>query len=377
MFKPFRAIGYVTGDVQLASQTRGTQVFLTSCIGTSFQVYNGSRLNLVMVGNTESHGKITSIQCNKDWTYCAVSSKIIVFNRQKIDFIMECPDSFIANMLIIGDFLIALTDSSVLVYDLESKKIVNQLPLASDFKPTAIMHPATYINKIVVGSSNGDLQLWNFQSLKLVYAFQTYNSEITCVIQSPSLDVAAIGLANGTIVIHNLKTNVEIQRYRQEKRVTGISFRSDNPMMASSSDAGDVAIWDLEERRLLSVLNAHDGSIHSCEFYNGTPVLMTAGCDNALKLWAFDGGESNLPRLLKSKSGHHLPPNSVKYYGEDGHMMISSGLDQSLRVFSVIKDEQNREISQGHLEKKAKQYKVQIDQLKFPQIAHFDASTIF
>ena len=67
------------------------------------------------------------------------------------------------------------------------------------------MHPDTYLNKIVLGTREGQIQLWNVATRKLVYTFQGWNSPVTCIVQSPAVDVVAIGLADGRIMVHNLK----------------------------------------------------------------------------------------------------------------------------------------------------------------------------
>jgi U3 small nucleolar RNA-associated protein 21 len=35
---------------------------------------------------------------------------------------------------------------------------------AADFAATSILHPATYLNKILIASSQGNMQLWNIRS---------------------------------------------------------------------------------------------------------------------------------------------------------------------------------------------------------------------
>jgi U3 small nucleolar RNA-associated protein 21 len=67
------------------------------------------------------------------------------------------------------------------------------------------MHPDTYLNKIVLGTREGQIQLWNVATKKLIYTFQGWGSPVTCIVQSPAVDVVAIGLADGRIMIHNLK----------------------------------------------------------------------------------------------------------------------------------------------------------------------------
>jgi U3 small nucleolar RNA-associated protein 21 len=45
IFSAFRAIGYVSTQVPLSIQVKGTEVFLASSIGTRFHVYNVSKIN--------------------------------------------------------------------------------------------------------------------------------------------------------------------------------------------------------------------------------------------------------------------------------------------------------------------------------------------
>ena len=51
------------------------------------------------------------------------------------------------------------------------------------FQITAVMHPHTYLNKILLGSKQGTLQLWNIKQDKMLYVFEGWNSAITCLEQ--------------------------------------------------------------------------------------------------------------------------------------------------------------------------------------------------
>lgn len=43
------------------------------------------------------------------------------------------------------------------------------ISLQNDFTPTCMVHPDTYINKVVIGSEEGRLQVWNFSTGKMVF----------------------------------------------------------------------------------------------------------------------------------------------------------------------------------------------------------------
>lgn len=58
-----------------------------------------------------------------------------------------------------------------------------------------------------------------------------------------------------------------------------------NPVVASASTEGHIAIWDLEKRQLASTLHdAHKGSVCGMKFLSSQPLLVTNGPDNSLKV---------------------------------------------------------------------------------------------
>lgn len=57
------------------------------------------------------------------------------------------------------------------------------------------------------------------------------------------------------------------------------------PLLASGGSSGVISIWNLEKRRLQSVIrDAHDGSILSLHFLANEPVLMSSSSDNSIKV---------------------------------------------------------------------------------------------
>ncbi|OAJ39198.1 hypothetical protein BDEG_23062 [Batrachochytrium dendrobatidis JEL423] len=364
-------------DVPVSFQTRGQAYFITSSIGDSFQIFDGEKMGLLFV-SSKLEFPISSIGSSRDLTFAASGSEIVVFRRQKEEYRLfdENHPSEIMSLLVLGDLVFSLCfDNTVRIWDFKTKEFANEISFSKNFTVTQILHPSTYLNKVLFASQQGTMQLWNVRNIKLVYEFKSFGSPISCLAQSPSIDVIAIGLLDGSIIIHNIKVDKEILRFKQDGKVTAITFRTDgSPVMATASMHGDVALWDLNEQRIIHVMKgAHDASIHSCMFYNGTSILVTASSDNSIKQWMFDSLDG-IPRLLRLRSGHHKPPTMIRYYGEHGHNILSAGQDQVLRSFSVIRDNQNVELSQGSLEKKARKENVHIDALKFPQIIQFDAN---
>ena len=95
------------------------------------------------------------------------------------------------------------------------------------FSITCAMHPATYLNKILLASRRGEMQLWNIRTSKLVYTFTGWGSAVLAVVQSPVVDVVGVGLENGGVVLHNLRYDETLMRFQQEwGPVISLSFRT-------------------------------------------------------------------------------------------------------------------------------------------------------
>ena len=72
------------------------------------------------------------------------------------------------------------------------------IDLPEGFTPTCMAHPDTYLNKVVIGSQEGKLQLWNFLSGKMLYEFSGFGEgAVKCITPSPALDVVGVGLSAG------------------------------------------------------------------------------------------------------------------------------------------------------------------------------------
>ncbi|KAI9189913.1 rRNA-processing protein utp21 [Blastocladiella emersonii ATCC 22665] len=391
VFAPFRAIGTVCNDVATNLQTLGTEAFLTTCVGTAFHVYNVDKFRL-MSASAQTPEPISAVGAFKETTFAACRNIVHVFKRGKRVGELAHPsiDGTIFQIMVLGDYVLALSDDNQLtVWVHASGEVYSSLEFGAAFSATCFMHPHTYLNKVLVGSSQGTMQIWNIKTGKLIYEFDPLGSAVTTIVQSPVIDVVAIGTLDGHIHLHNLKLDERIGRYHQEARVTALAFRSDKDasMLASANHQGDIAIWDLAKRRLVhQVKGAHDGLIPSMHFLNGQPLLVTSGADNAIKQFIFDSPDG-VPRLLKFRSGHSQPPTQVRFYDEHGRTLITAAKDRALRTFSVVRDAQSTEMSQGagtgtaaatgtHATKGAKRHGITLDQLRLPPVTSLAANPL-
>ena len=114
-------------------------------------------------------------------------------------------------------------------YFLSLENIAQTVFSEESFEVSAMCHPTGYGDKLLLGSSQGSLQLWKCFKNKPLYWFKGFDSPVTCLVQAPSPDVCAIGLANGEVVLHNLRYDTSLISVTQDGgAVTTIEFRSGN-----------------------------------------------------------------------------------------------------------------------------------------------------
>jgi U3 small nucleolar RNA-associated protein 21 len=275
----------------------------------------------------------------------------------------------------------------------------------------------TYLNKIFAGRKDGSVEIWNVSSGKLIYTIlpPTANSgAVTALQPTPALSLLAIAYSEGPLIIHNIhtdKTIIQLSGGISKSAITSISFRTDDNgagedgrkpgvMATAGPENGDVTFWDLNKGgRVMGILRgAHNppldsgavvgGGVSKAEFLPGQPVVVTSGLDNSLKSWIFDEAPfSPIPRILHSRSGHAAPVTKLQFLPTDadgadagGKWLLSAGQDRSLWGWSLRRDGQSTELSQGNIKNKAKKLGIlanvslanepsaSIDDLKAPEI---------
>ncbi|XP_058068538.1 U3 small nucleolar RNA-associated protein 21 homolog isoform X2 [Magnolia sinica] len=382
IFEPFRAIGYITTGVPFTVQRLGTETFVTVSVGKAWQIYDCAKLTLVLVG-PQLPKKIRALACYRDYTFAAYGNSIGVFKRAHQVATWSRHTEKVNSLLLFGEHIISI-DVKGNLFIWEYKGIeknlapVGHILLEEKFSPSCIVHPDTYLNKVLIGSHEGSVQLWNISTKKKLYEFKGWNSSIHCFVSSPALDVVAVGCADGKVHLHNLRYDEEVVTFTHSTRgaVTALSFRTDGqPLLASGGSSGVLSIWNLEKRRLQMVIReAHDSSIISLHYFANEPVLMSSAADNSIKMWIFDTTDGD-PRLLRFRSGHSAPPLCVRFYGNGRHI-LSAGQDRAFRLFSIIQDQQSRELSQRHVSKRAKKLKVKEEEIKLKPVIAFDFAEI-
>ncbi|KAI2664237.1 WD repeat-containing protein 36 [Labeo rohita] len=382
IFSGFRALGLYSNHLAhvLRFHKKHREFYVLTAVGQCFHTFNVKKLGIVAVSNALPED-ISSLAADRMLVYAAYGKLISAFAQNKeVVHTYTGHQADVHLLLPFGDHLISVDkDNVVIIWDVESEDTYLQISYdKASFEVSALMHPSTYLNKILFGSSQGSLQLWNVKSNKLLFSFPGWASAVTVLQQTPAVDVVGVGLASGQIIIHNIRFDETLMKFQQDwGPVTALSFRTDgHPIMASGSPIGHIGLWDLEEKKLVSQMrDAHTTAIAGLTFLQSEPLLITNGADNAIRVWIFDvaGGDG---RLLRQRTGHSAPPTKIKHHDQSGLNILSAGQDGTLQSFSSVHERFNKSLGHGTLYKtKAKKKSVTHDTAKLPAITTFASET--
>ena len=141
--------------------------------------------------------------------------------------------------------------------------------LPAGFAPTCCCHPDAYLNKLLLGASDGRLALVNFATGATIHVFTGFGCSVRCLVGSPALDVVALGLQDGRCVLHNLRFDETLATFTHDTArgaVTALSFRTGPgaPLLAVGGSDGCISLWDLDARRIHSLVKeAHDAPVRA------------------------------------------------------------------------------------------------------------------
>lgn len=412
---------------------------ITTSVGRSLQTYDLRRgLNLVFITRPQAPADITATCAWKQKVFAAWGDSarhgaqgFWVFQRGKKVAELQLPadlDQPIRQILIFGSWIVGCCSTRIEIWKTTSLEHYTTLYTVAS-KPGdneitgGVSNMPTFLNKIFVGRRDGWVEIWNVSTGKLIYTILPPTPKcgaVTCLEPTPALSLLAISYANGPLIIHDIlmdKRVVSLMAGTEEAPVTTISFRSDGlgagqdgrkdgVMATATTKNGDVTFWDLNKGgRMMGVLrSAHNppaqdgpnigGGISKIEFLPGQPVIVTSGLDNALKSWIFDETPfSPVPRILHSRSGHAAPVTCLDFLPSDfdgaeagNKWLLSGGKDRSLWGWSLRRDGQSTELSQGNIRKKAKKIgalsqsalshgpTTTLDDLKAPEITSIASS---
>ena len=357
VLKPSATLGVITSGPRVSVSRLGTEHFVTTAVGSTFHIYDCDNLQLQYLSRPLlapirvllNIGECTAVACDAD---------IMIFHKMSMLLRLVGHSGPVEQLSSVGDsFLVSSFRSEVCVWKLpslsktfhtvlEPMSPFNRLEGFS-FEVASMLHVPTYLNKILFGGVNGELELWNVNTGVCVFKFLHSSRPgvaVTSMAASPAVDVVGLGFADGTVLVVDVLSDEQIMSLCQKEHgpVTALSFRCDyaDGMLVAGTSGGDLVVWDLLKKRVHSFhQGVHVGGVASLFFLDTLPLVLSSGvADNALCVHIFDKPDGGC-RLLKERRGF---TSDLKFvFGYSDHDLIVAG-GCEVGKLNLIQSQQNK-----------------------------------
>jgi U3 small nucleolar RNA-associated protein 21 len=137
-------------------------------------------------------------------------------------------------MMLFGEIMIVLLKDR---NEVEVRNIVTDLQVCNlvlEFNPIFILHPVTYLNKVLLAGPK-ELDLYNIHTGNKIFSFGEeegikkllLDADIVSIKNSPAVDIVAIAFSNGRIALVNLKAAAILRVFQQSGKINCFAFSMD------------------------------------------------------------------------------------------------------------------------------------------------------
>ncbi|KAL0266107.1 UNVERIFIED_CONTAM: hypothetical protein PYX00_011823 [Menopon gallinae] len=218
-------------------------VFYMAAVSSAVRVYNAKTFNLIFEGPS-FRGRTEQILYHQKRLYVVCGCMIYVIRRGEVECAYriaydgvytvslvqsgewgkaECAGPTIRCMLFVGTFVVvSMSTNAVLVMEHFNISYVIEDGAADAGEVLCVMHPSTYINKILIVHER-KMQIYNIVSRKVIYTFGVQGAKQA--VQTPLIDVVAL-VRDSDIMFLNLRLDKEMFRI-EIPGVRCVSFRTD------------------------------------------------------------------------------------------------------------------------------------------------------
>ncbi|OQA35661.1 MAG: WD domain, G-beta repeat [Candidatus Dependentiae bacterium ADurb.Bin331] len=180
-------------------------------------------------------------------------------------------------------------------------------------------------------SADGMVKLWKNNALK----FQLFGHEdmVRVVNYSPDGNRLISGSDDGKILLWNtIDGKLVHQLIKHTDWIRALNYDRFGNRIVSASDDRTAGIWDAHSGKIIHQLKAHKAGVLDAKFNESGDLVATAGADYKIGLWNSGTGE-----LLLSCLGHSDKVVAVSFIND--HSLVSVGFDKKVGFWQLMDDE--------------------------------------
>jgi WD40 repeat protein len=233
----------------------------------------------------------------------------------------------------------ASNDETIKIWDLQSGECLKTLNEHSVSRVLIYKN-----NKFISGSYNNKIKMWDLESFKCIETLNNNSAVFSLLLLSDK--ILASGLFDGTINIWNLNEKKIVKSIKAHETWIRCLIKSkDSSKLISGSGDSKIKIWDSNNFELLKELTGHFSYISCLKMLNDETILSGSG-DETIKIWKIDSGKC----LKTLKFNGYV--NCVETFNDDKMLIIGLGTvkleGNDVIIYDLNKNEEVKRINSAH-----------------------------
>eukprot|EP01064_Diplonema_japonicum_P022942 TRINITY_DN3324_c0_g1_i2.p1 TRINITY_DN3324_c0_g1~~TRINITY_DN3324_c0_g1_i2.p1 ORF type:complete len:655 (+),score=149.61 TRINITY_DN3324_c0_g1_i2:47-2011(+) len=239
------------------------------------------------------------------------------------------------SLSVAGDSVVAGTTNGE-VYKINGSEVV-KIQTAPLGAVVHVAHCPHANDKFVTCSEDGFVRFWELNGYQQTASGGNYKTRTTpsCAAYVGATDTVVTGWSDGGVrCIDTLsgETHWAVMNAHQEA-VTDIAIPETLQFFVTSSETGDVKVWNTRTRVLSRELKGHKSRVSQIQLFDNATHLLSASKDRSIIMWDMNTGQRVASNLLQM--GH---VNSI-YLLRNQNNFLSTGSDKKVSLWDVRQQE--------------------------------------
>ncbi|KAI9219652.1 WD40-repeat-containing domain protein [Blastocladiella britannica] len=193
------------------------------------------------------------------------------------------------------------------------------------------------------GSEDGTARLWSLETYSNVAVYRGHGFPVWDVDVGPEGIYFATASHDRTARLWAAEQIHPLRIFAgHHSDVDAVKFHPNSNYLATGSSDKSARLWDVSSGNCVRVLTGHAGAVQTLAFSPNGRYLATAGDDKCVHVW--DLGEG---KRIKKMAGHRGLVTSLAFSQGNGALLVSGGLDGTVRVWDMLRSDDDTAGSGG------------------------------